>query len=289
MEATVQKTKVDPQPGFYTRKQITNEQYHLGPGLSKSGMSRLLRSPLHFKTPQKETQALFDGEAFHVGFLEPERFDAEYVILPDDCCPGSGTGMKSRKEAFEANVAAKGQTIIKQETFDMIQGMKESAWKHPLVPELLQDGESELSAYCYDPVYPHILTKIRMDWLNKGKRIIVDLKSTRDCREWSFTKEAYDYNYDIQAAHYLYTITQITKIEHTDFYFICVDKEPPYSVMVYKASEAFIQEGLIKRQKAIEIYKNCLEAQDWPGYPSDLVELDLPGYVKRQNDTTIYN
>ena len=82
-------------PGFY---RISDNEYHAGPGISKSGLSDLLRSAAHYKTPDKETDTFADGRAFHVGCIEPERFEKEFVILPEYCQPGSGTGIKQRKE-----------------------------------------------------------------------------------------------------------------------------------------------------------------------------------------------
>lgn len=263
---------------------ISNEEYHSGPGISKSGLSRILRSPAHFKTPQKETQALFDGQAFHVGCLEPKRFKEEYIVLPDDCRPRSGKGMKERKEEFMSYIASTGKTIIVQETIDMINGMRESLEKSSHAMELLSEGEAELSGYVYDPENPEILLKARFDWLNKKNEIMVDLKSTTNARPEAIIKDAYKYHWDMQAFLYLYVITHITQKTHEDFYFIAIEKEAPFALNIFKPSSEFINHGGKRIYQAIGIYKQCIKSKEWPSYSPDIKSLELPRWVEKEEN-----
>ena len=69
------------EPGIY--KEISNEEYHKGPGLSASGLKRLARSPdLYKNMPYKGSKAMELGTATHCAVFEPERFEAEF-IAPD--------------------------------------------------------------------------------------------------------------------------------------------------------------------------------------------------------------
>ena len=94
--------------------------------------------------------------------------------------------------------------------------------------------------------------------------------------------DAYRYGYDMQSGLYLYVLSRITRIEHKDFYFIVCEKNPPYGVEIYKASEELINHGLTRCARALEIYRQCKEKDLWPCYGADIKELSLPGWVRRQ-------
>lgn len=71
-------------PGVY--EGIPNAEYHGGPGISKSGLDLVHRSPMHYQAAQEvanenrpDTQAYFVGREFHMLVLEPDVFDVEYV------------------------------------------------------------------------------------------------------------------------------------------------------------------------------------------------------------------
>ena len=267
-------------PGFY---RMSNEEYHSGPGLSKSQLHEILRSPAHMKAPKKETPALPFGSAFHTYTLEKDLFVDTYMIKPQGMSFATKDGKALRSEAEES-----GKDILSWDDWQTIKGMAQAIWDNPIAAELLSDGEAEISGFWNDPIYPDILCKFRADWINKTTRTLVDLKSTVDAREHYFTGAAYKLGYHMQAGWYLYGATQITGIEHDDFRFIAVEKEPPYGVMVYRASQEMIQEGLIDCQKALEIYANCLKESRWPCYPEVERDLMLPGWVKRSKDMAIY-
>lgn len=72
-------------PGVYS--DISNEQYHSGPGISKSGLDLIHRSPLHFhhayepdNDNRPDTKAYFIGREIHSLVLEPELFYREYAL-----------------------------------------------------------------------------------------------------------------------------------------------------------------------------------------------------------------
>jgi len=275
--------------GFY---RLSNTEYHEAEGLSKSRMS-LLFGP----QAKASDETLEFGEMFHTCVLEPDEFERRYIALPDDCKPGTrenpNRGMKERKEAFEAMAMAEGKKIIDPKNLEPFKHMRKAIISHPTVQEysLLSDGEAELSGFWFDPDY-QVLTKIRPDYINKKNRIITELKTTKDCTEHAFFDQAYKLDYDLQAAHFLYTTTRITDVTHDRFFFIVVNKKPTYDfgdneiwgVMVYKATanDEFINSGLLKRARALTIYNECLKSGKWPSYSQELKAMFLPGWVLRK-------
>lgn len=249
-------------PGLYSA--LSSDAYHAGPGVSKSDLSLILRSPSHYKAKEeaKDTPALLFGEAFHMAILEPDRYAVTYQI----------TDKKTQKG-----------NQLPREIADKIQAMKAHLMAHETAWELLSgDIETELSAFWMDPVYDDVLCKARLDVLNKTNQTIVDLKTCIDARPVAITRDAHKYGWHCQAFWYTYGLQILSKAPH-DFYFVAIEKEPPWAVSVYKASPEFIQEGGVQCQKALEIYTDCKKKEEWPGYDEEIKNLKLPGWVERKN------
>lgn len=266
--------------GFYRQTLI---EYLQSEGVNRSFLHELLEhSPGHAKFRQDtpdDTKSLRLGNAFHPAVLEPERFKSEFVILPADCQKGSGSGMKSRKEAFEAQCEASNQIIITQQDYDNIQEMAGVIQGNQEAVDLLSHGEAEMSGYFTDPDYD-VLCKIRLDYINKKGGIIIDLKSASDARHNLFRASAENHGYDLQAFMGLYGVTQITGEAHSDFRFIVVESKDYHGLKIYTANQEMIDTGYKKYQKAMEIYKECLEKNEWPGYDPVSELLGSPEWAK---------
>lgn len=74
------------EPGIY--RGISSDDYHTGPGISKSGLDLVRRSPAHYlhaisaanDNERKPTQAQAFGTAFHALVLEPAEFVKNYCL-----------------------------------------------------------------------------------------------------------------------------------------------------------------------------------------------------------------
>ena len=64
-------------------ERMTNHEYHAAPGISKSGLALIMRSPAHFMFQEKRasSRAFVIGSAAHAAILEPELFAAQYMLL----------------------------------------------------------------------------------------------------------------------------------------------------------------------------------------------------------------
>ena len=74
------------EPGIYP--DMSNEDYHAGPGVSGSFLANLLHyTPFKAKymkeNPPEKTEALDFGSVFHTLTLEPDKFAKEFVVLPE--------------------------------------------------------------------------------------------------------------------------------------------------------------------------------------------------------------
>ena len=263
-------------------KHQTNEDYHASPGLSRSPLWTLMRSPLHSRVPVEVTPAMELGIKFHDACENIGKFEETYCIIPADCQRGSGTGQQGRLKDFTAQVAAQGQKIIDKEDLDTIRGMTGAIHGNQDCLDLLEgECETELSGYWEDSE-TGLLCKLRIDLLNKSKGILVDWKSCVDARPGPFFKSAWDKGYWFQAAWYLWGTSQITGIEHKEFQLGAVEKTPPYGIYVHPVMPDLIELGKTECRLALDHYARCLESDIWPSYEEPSPGFDIPGWKKRQ-------
>ena len=266
-------------PGIY--RNIDNHDYHSGPGLSATNLCELARSPLHYitslATPHKETPAMKLGSATHCAILEPERFDVEYLQAPH-----LDRRTKEGKAAW-TEIEQSGKILLSEEDYKKATDMAQAVHKHKIASRLLSGGASEQSIYWNQEINSlddnKFLCKCRPDYLKEIPQgcLIVDLKTSQDAEINSFQKKAYwNYNYHIQAAHYMNGFEAVTHKKTLAFIFIVIESEPPYAINIFKAADEFINSGKNKVRELYELYASCLEKNNWPGYSEDIKELRFP-------------
>jgi len=258
-------------------------KYLESPGVNRSFLLDLLETcpgKAQWNLENKEiTDPMRLGDATHAAILEPTRYEKEYAVLPADCRSGSGTGMKARKEAFEADNADK--HIIKEEDAQNIKEMQGVIEGDQHCIDLLSDGEAEVSGFYIEPE-TGTLCKFRADYINKAKRINPDFKTCADVRHLIWRKSAYDHGYDIQAYSTLRGMTILTGVEHTDFRFICIESKGYHGLKIYKADEDMLASGQDRYFGALEIYERCMASGVWDNYDSTPEYIGVPKFRKEQ-------
>src|SRR5690554_6696033 len=136
------------EPGYY--RDLSNEAYHKGPGISKSQLDLINKSPALYQwskaAPEDEEKksALNIGDAVHAILLEPHRFSEQYVIAPE--CDRRTKAGKQQWEEFEAGVT--GQTILTADEGRKVRLIRESVMAHPHARWLVEaEGDAEASIY----------------------------------------------------------------------------------------------------------------------------------------------
>ncbi len=269
-------------------RQETFIDYITSPAFNRSfGHDLISWTPGHAKWKSdnpEDTVSLRLGHAFHLGILEPERFAKEFVILPADCQSGTkdnpNKGMGANLAAFKAQCEANNQVIMTQKEYDNIKEMRAVVHSDQNAIDCLAQGEAEVSGYVLDPEYG-IWIKVRLDWLDKQNKMITDLKSCADARHFLFRSSAFDHGYDLQAFMGKYVAMQLTG-EDYGFQFLCVESKGFHGLKIWEADEEMLQTGYAKYQKAMTLYKQCLESGKWPGYDSTPEPLGSPGYAKEK-------
>lgn len=273
-------------PGVYP--DMTNDAYHSGPGISKSGLDLIARSPyLYRHRPEIETtRAMLIGSAFHAATLEPGTFTDLFAVAPEvNARTNAG---KAELELFRQE--NDGKTILAREDAEKVAAMAKAVLDHPMAANILRDdqGRAETSIFHTDEPTGELI-KVRPDWMVED--LLVDLKSTEDATPDAFSKSCWNYRYHVQAAFYLDTANAALGFERfRSFVFIVCEKKPPFQVAVYLADRQMIEAGRAQYRKDMETYHQCRLADSWPGINAGRIqEIGLPGWALRQIETAIYD
>jgi hypothetical protein len=69
------------------------------------------------------------------------------------------------------------------------------------------------------------------------------------------------------------------------FVFAAFEKAAPYACAFYYADDAMIEMGRAEYRKQLRVLADCVAADKWPGYTTDVTPLGLPTWaLKAAND-----
>jgi hypothetical protein len=263
---------------------LTNDEYHDAPGTSKTMLDEIAAaSPMHFYAKRldpnrvREVKAAWDvGNAIHTAILEPDLLLAKVAGAPD--CDRRTTVGKKIAADFELEHA--GKLHLKYDTYLMVLAVRDAAYRHPVASGLLSRGHAEQSYFAPDPETGALL-KCRCDYIYDDHSMIIDVKSAVDASPGGFGKAAANFRYDLQASWYPDVVELATGDRPSHFVWIAMEKDPPFAIGVYVATE-----DQIKRARAIcrRDLLNILEHERtnlWPDYGAVPQELQLPAWAKR--------
>lgn len=248
---------------------MPNEVYHATEAISKSGLDLVDKSPAHYKhqPPREPTPAMRMGSAIHTAVLEPDRFDAEYVVAE----------VKTRREkAYKELVAQHGdELVLVPSEAEAVRAIQKAALSRPEVKRLAHaPGWNELSAFATDPV-TGVRVRCRYDLLAEAG-FAVDLKKARDVFPHGFARSCASYRYHVQVALYSDVYYWITGERLSEFWLLAIEDQPPYTAVPYRLDDMAIEAGRLAYRKNLNTYAHCLESGDWPLYEPESDLLALP-------------
>jgi hypothetical protein len=236
---------------------LSNEAYHSAPGVSKSGLDKIARSPAHYKYSERKepTRAMAIGTAIHAAVLEPARFDSEYCL--------TAAKVRTAKEYKDAKAIHGGELTLTAPEAKKVLNMRESVFTNQhAMRHLNEKGNAEVSFMCEDPE-TGIMIRARFDWLNDD-RVAVDLKKTQDVRPGEFIKSVGNYRYHVQEAMYSFIYKQVTGSELKAFYFLAVEEEAPHSNQMYLLGDLSREIGAYYFRRDLRTYADCIDSGKWP-------------------------
>jgi len=259
---------------------LTDDEYFADPvpggSLSSTGVRELLPPSCpakffwnrRFARPAKKA---FDvGHAAHKLVLgagpELVRIDAE----------------KWLSNAVKAEVAAvreAGGVPLKPADWDAVHAMADALREHPLASKLFVDGAPEQTLVWRDEE-TGVMCRAKTDWLTAHG--IVDYKSCDKAEPGHLRKSVFNFGYHIQAAFYLRGFRALQSRTEPFFAFVAQEKEPPYLVTVFQLTQDALDQGDRQCAEALRIFRDCTEANTWPGYTDDIEDIDLPVWAKTE-------
>lgn len=263
----------DFKPGIYS---IAAERYRAASGVSKSMLDILAhKTPAHLqeylRCPPVQTYAQEFGAIVHRALLEPDTFKDGFYVRPDKMTFSTKEG-----KAWQSSHPDK--PILTSQEALQIALMVSAVHTHPFAKRLLAGCQREQSVFVEDG--QGTLRKSRLDALTKGSAI-PDIKTTESASLENFERSISRYRLHVQAAYYLDNCN-MAGMDKTHFFFICVEKSPPYLVRCLQLSGDVIEYGKILYNHDLQIYRNCLETETWPGWGNEFEEVALPSWELKQ-------
>ena len=259
---------------------ILFDDYRKAAGINSHGLMDILRSPAHYferrynQKDEKESDALTFGRLLHFAILEPEHFQKHKAIQPP-CDRRTIDGKRTWSE-FQATLSPD-SIVVPDKFLDQLTRMSERILTHKITRGLFSKGLRETTLFWND-VQTGELCKARPDFISE-KGYIVDLKTSRDARTESFSRDILKYGYHIQASHYCQG-AETTRVCLPKFIFVVIEKESPYEIKVMPAGVSVMGVGDQWRAKAMRTYAKCKKENKWPGYDHRAETVELPPYAE---------
>lgn len=268
----------DIEPGIYYG--ISNENYHAGPGVSKSQLDDIADTPALYlwrknaPVDTTKTKTLDLGTAFHCRVLEPEEFSNRFIVAPEfNRRTNAG---KEEEKAFLMECTSTGKTVITAEEGRKIELMYQSVMALPLGQWLVESaGHAESSIYWEDPE-TGILCRCRPDKIIPEFHWIMDVKTTADIQR--FKTAYYDYRYHVQDAFYSDGYEAQFGVQPT-FVFLVASTTVEcgrYPVEIFMMGEEAKLAGQQEYHRNLRTLADCLNTDEWPAIKT----LSLPRWAK---------
>lgn len=257
--------------GFYHG--VPNEDYHRSPGISKSGLDLISRSPAHYKfaPARKATAAMQIGTAIHSAILEPVMFERDYMLLKDV--------HDKRTAEYKAAVQQFGENnVLTSVEATKIKGMQEAIFANNHVMLLLSGMTYYTELSCYARDSEGTLLKCRFDAISIDGTAL-DLKKSRDATAYGFSRSCNEYRYHVQAAFYSYVYQLATGLPLNGFIFLAVEDDAPHYSKLYQLDSDALEIGNYLMHKNLATYKDCLKEGYWPLPDGGIETLSLPAWV----------
>lgn len=263
---------------------VPSAQYHaddLGdtPTLSASIAKILVaQSPRHayeqhprlnpgYKRPEPKTE--WDvGTAAHALLLEGET--VAHVVEGYD----NWRTKDAQAEAVSARQAGKIPMLRKEweEVAAMVDAAREELTAHP---GFLVDGQAEVTLLWETS---GVACRSRLDWLRDDHALILDYKTSRSADPvWFSERGIYDNGYDVKAAFYVRAVKAAFGVD-ARFRWLVQEKKPPYVLSVVEPGASVLAIGNEKVDRALSLWRGCLETGVWRGYGAGVHVADLPAW-----------
>lgn len=262
---------------------LPEAEYHAHPALSSSGAKTILKAPAlfqHERTHRRYSKAFDVGTIAH-GFVLGTGWPVD--IIPTELLASNGAVSTAAAKAFVKDSREAGRVPVVQAEWARARAMADEVLRHPLAgPLFAKDrGTAEVSLFWTD-AGTGVDCRARLDFLDHQtarRTLVTDLKTCANADPHAFGRTAQDFGYDLQAAWYLDAVANARGDEDAAFLHVLVEKEPPYLVSVPQLDEPSVDLGRRKAERARAMFRDCTEADVWPGYSTEVEPVALPRWA----------
>lgn len=290
---------------------VKEADYHRLQYFSNSMLQLFRKSPAHLRWALDHPDERKDSDAFRLGhatecaIMEPDKFAEQWVIAERCAVPiasgkrkgepcgnpgkfvSDGGGWFCGQHKKDGMSEPTGNVLTKDE-HAMCLNVQRAVSQNKLAHELLfgTKGKNQLTIVWEDRT-TGVPCKGRLDRLCRwrNRRTVVDLKSTQDASLWGFERSIYKFGYHTQHGMYNDGLVTLDQVKYkrdpvpADKLFIVYEKEPPYSVVVYRLDDQAIEEGRAEYTHHMNRFKYCREKQSWPSYAENNNMSMEPEYI----------
>lgn len=196
------------------------------------------------------------GSMLHTAFLEPDRFDEQFVHSQFD-----NYRTKAARE-WRDEVIASGKQILSDDDTDFLQGALASL--RSVGADTLLEGHVEASL-----VWRHERTGL---WLKSRPDILpvsgmaVDLKTTNDASGVACYRSVNNFRYDVQLALVSMGMEAIFGVSTSDAALLFIETSEPYLTRMVDLPQPQIEEAIPEIEAALDAIASGIETGDWPTY-----------------------
>jgi exodeoxyribonuclease VIII len=217
------------------------DTYQQAPGLNQSALKHFYR-PTNYHNPM----GALIGNAGHCLLLEPERFETDYVRVPEGVSLRSKSG-EQRWQEIQTEQAS--QTLLAANVWDGLMRAKTAVQTHPQAGPMLKASDTEVSLFWHEP-QTSLLCKGRLDLLSLEQGFIADVKFSQRSRSEANT----EWHYAFQAAWYRQGLHALTG-DWLRFFLIFVERYQPHRVSVIELEPETLEVGDQLLRQALEEYQ----------------------------------
>lgn len=256
------------------------------PSLSSTLARKIVnQSPLHAWTAHprlnpdlepKNSDAFDIGKAFHTMVLG--RGAGIHVIHAED--------WRSKEARAERDAArAEGRTPLLSAQADALGQMLDHAERRMRDSGVFIDKtRTEVAAFAR---IENVWCRALIDYAPAdASKPLYDIKTCEDASPDACARSVASYGYDTQARWYLDAWKAATG-EDRRFRFVFVEKSPPHEVSVIELDANaendtdWMLDAASKCSEARRVWRECLDANQWPGYPSRVALIGAPGWYRQ--------
>lgn len=222
---------------------------------------------------EREEKAIYDsGTVAHSLILEGDASKVCIVEADDWRTKAAQQERNEARENGQVALLAKDWKRVRQ----MADAIRDQLARRNEEPALFTDGKAEQSMVWQEG---GVTCRARVDWLRDDHVTIDDLKTTgRSANPLQWSKNTlWSIGADIQVAFNLRGLKAITG-EKATFRYVLIENQPPYAISVVSLAASALELGQQKADRAIQLWKQCLDSGDWPAYPPSTYFAETPAF-----------